>query len=196
MLNQVLALVLPVLGWWLLTGIINLAFAYKSQIEAWAESNPRLASMLKLSRAIGFDPWNFLSSLKLFAQKKLPDAQKADSPIGKFEQRKADLKRLGVQNDDDPPTGEQPVGRMFPDEPEKIPPSLPGVRLSSFIAIGWMLTGCGAFASQAKDPCSEVSWATVSAGCEARIERECRGDATCPVYVECTKARKTWQACK
>lgn len=52
-------------------------------------------------------------------------------------------------------------------------------------------------ARQLKDPCSELSWATVVAGCKVRIEAECKkDDKQCPVYVECTKARKTWQECK
>lgn len=119
MLQHVLSLALPVLGWWLLTGIINLAFAYKSQIEAWAESNPRLASLLKLSRALGFDPWNLLSSLKLLASKKLPDAQKADSPIAKLEQKRADAKRLGI--DRDPPGGSATRDELSPPPP---PPSV------------------------------------------------------------------------
>lgn len=92
MLNQVLATLLPLLLWGGLTGIINLAFGYKSQIEAWAESRPKVAALLKLSRAVGLDPWNILSAVKLAATKKLPDAQKADSPIAKSEQRKADAK--------------------------------------------------------------------------------------------------------
>jgi hypothetical protein len=91
-LNSLLAYLLPLLAWGALTGIINLAFGYRSQIEAWAESNPRVAGLLKLSRALGLDPWNVLSALKLLASKKLPDAQKADSPIAKSEQRKADGK--------------------------------------------------------------------------------------------------------
>lgn len=59
--------------------------------------------------------------------------------------------------------------------------------------------GCSpaATVAQLKDPCSELSFATVVAGCKARIETECTaGDASCPVYAECTKARETWQACK
>jgi hypothetical protein len=99
-MQQALALALPVLGWWLLTGIINLAFGYKSQIEAWAESRPYVAGLLKTCRALGFDPWNVLSAIKLFAQKKLPDAQKADSPVARIEQRKADAKALGGPPDD------------------------------------------------------------------------------------------------
>lgn len=96
--KDALALILPILGWWLLTGIINLAFGYRSQIEAWAESKPRIAGFLKMSRSLGFDPWNALAAVKLWLQKKLPDAQKADSPVARVEQRKADAKRVEAMN--------------------------------------------------------------------------------------------------
>jgi hypothetical protein len=87
--------ILAALGYAALTGIFNLIFARKSQIEAWAESKPRLAALLKLTRSVGFDPWNAISALSLFFAKKLPEIQKSDSTIAKLEQRKADEKRLG-----------------------------------------------------------------------------------------------------
>ena len=52
-------------------------------------------------------------------------------------------------------------------------------------------------ARELSDPCSAVSWATVAAGCIERIKSECvAGDDSCPVYVECSRARQTWQDCK
>lgn len=66
-------------------------------------------------------------------------------------------------------------------------------------SVALLFPGCSpaAAVAQLKDPCSELSWATVVAGCKQRIETECTaGDASCPVYVECSKARETWQACK
>jgi hypothetical protein len=133
--ENTMAVVIPLLGWMLLTGTINLAFGYKSQIEAWVESKPRLAALLKFSRSVGFDPWNLLAAWKLAASKKLPDAQKANSAIAKHEQRKADAKRLG------PPSGGSgalDVGPRVPFdvEGEKTPPSLPGVR-----AVVWRWMG-------------------------------------------------------
>jgi hypothetical protein len=87
--------ILAALGYAALTGIFNLIFARKSQIEAWAESRPRLAAILKLTRSLGFDPWNALSALSLMFKSKLPEIQKSDSTIARVEQRKADEKRLG-----------------------------------------------------------------------------------------------------
>lgn len=83
---------LAALGYAALTGIFNLIFARKSQIEAWAESRPRLAAVLKLTRSLGFDPWNALSALSLFFAKKLPQVQKSDSVIAQVEQQKASEK--------------------------------------------------------------------------------------------------------
>lgn len=88
--------------------------------------------------------------------------------------------------------------KLTRDELESEPPSLPGVRLSSLVAIGLMILtlSCSA-ATQLSDPCSKVSLATVTAGCEARIERECEpGDTTCAVYVECSRAVQEWRLCK
>ena len=59
-----------------------------------------------------------------------------------------------------------------------------------------LLVGCSGLSKQAKDPCSEVTLATIQVGCESRIERECAaGDKQCPAYIECSKAVKTWREC-
>lgn len=93
--------VLAALGYAALTGIFNLIFARKSQIEAWAESRPRLAALLKMTRSLGFDPWNALSALSLFFAKKLPQVQKSDSVIAQVEQQKASAKaRADAAGDD------------------------------------------------------------------------------------------------
>ncbi len=192
MLQQVLAYALPVLGWWMLTGIINLAFAYKSQIEAWAEANPRLASLLKFTRALGFDPWNLLSSLKLFAQKKLPDAQKSDSPIAKLEQRKADAKALGI-DPKDPPGGA--AGGGFPGD-ERTPPSLPGVHPYRFAVLALLVLGCGPALSTKRCDFQNPAYSLEVTRCRQRIESTCllNPDGTpvksCPALVECEAWRK------
>jgi hypothetical protein len=118
MLQQALALALPVIGWWLLTGTINLAFCYKSQIEAYVVANPRRAAIMKALRSYGFDPWNALASLQLLVAKKLPDAQRAGSAVAKSEQRKADIKALGGPPDD----GAGGTGDMRPPPPSVRPP--------------------------------------------------------------------------
>lgn len=174
--------VLPLLAWGALSGVLNLIFTRKSQIEAWVNANPRLAAWSKFLRSVGFDPWAAHAWLLLLVKKKLPEAQQADSPIAKLEQRKADAKRLG-------------------DEPVSIIPPVPPLGLFLLLAWGSLLStqsSCSpaATAKQLKDPCSELSLATVQAGCEVRIERECNGDPSCPAYVECSRAVETWRACQ
>jgi hypothetical protein len=73
-----------------------------------------------------------------------------------------------------------------------------GASLAAFATmLAVSLTSCAALQKQAADPCSKVSWLTVAAGCKVRIANECvAGDKSCPVYVECTRARAEWQACK
>lgn len=75
-LQTVLVFATPV-GFYLALGVINLLLGHKSQIDAWAEANPRLAAMLKLSRSLGLDPWMLLQSLSLFIRGRLPATMKA-----------------------------------------------------------------------------------------------------------------------
>ncbi len=84
--------ILSGLAYALLTGIFNLLLGHKSQVEAWAESNPGLAAVLKATRALGFDPWNLIAALSLAFAKKLPEAQKSDSVIAMREEIKAENK--------------------------------------------------------------------------------------------------------
>lgn len=65
-----------------ITGVLNLLIARRSQVDAWAESNPRLASVLKLVRSLGLDPWMVIQSLSLFFRGKLPDGSKDAPPRG------------------------------------------------------------------------------------------------------------------
>ncbi len=82
------------------TGIFNLILGHKSQVEAWAQSNPKLAAVLKFTRALGLDPWNLFSAALLLLKGKLPAAQQANSPIAKVEQAKADAKLRAEAVDD------------------------------------------------------------------------------------------------
>ncbi len=62
-------------SWAVLTGLFNLIFANKSQINSWALSNPRLAAFFKLTRSIGFDPQHFWAFVTLLVKKTLPKVQ-------------------------------------------------------------------------------------------------------------------------
>lgn len=64
---------------WLLLGALSLVASRKSQVDAWAESNPRVAGVMKLFRSLGVDPWMLLQSLSLIVRGRLP-AQKVAVP--------------------------------------------------------------------------------------------------------------------
>lgn len=93
---------LAALAYALITGAFNLLLGHKSQVEAWAESNPGIAAVLKFTRAIGLDPWGIIAALSLTFQKKLPEAQKADSAIAMRETVKAEAKANKKDPPDDP----------------------------------------------------------------------------------------------
>lgn len=86
-----------------LTGIINLVFSRKSQIEAYALANPRLAAFGKLLRSVGFDPQNFWAFLTLLIKKDLPAAQRSDSVVALREEIKAEEKAAAERIDRMPP---------------------------------------------------------------------------------------------
>lgn len=72
---------LALIGWWLLaTALVNLV-ARKSQVDAWCESHPKLAAVLKLFRAVGFDPWLLVQSFSLFVKGKLPEKLRNTLPV-------------------------------------------------------------------------------------------------------------------
>jgi|SRR6478736_2936291 len=89
---------IPFLVYGSITGICNALLSRKSQIEHWAEQNPRAAAVQKFMRAVGFDPWNLIAAGKLWSQGKLPLAQKAGAVVvedGKIKPTKARAMPLG-----------------------------------------------------------------------------------------------------
>jgi hypothetical protein len=71
LLAQVFAFLQPYL-WYLALGVVSLVLSHKSQIDAWAEKNPRLAGVMKLLRGLGLDPWLVVQSLSLIVKGRLP----------------------------------------------------------------------------------------------------------------------------
>lgn len=57
---------------YLTLGVVSLLLAYRSQLDEWAESNPRVAGTLKLMRSVGIDPWMLLQGLSLILRGRLP----------------------------------------------------------------------------------------------------------------------------
>lgn len=58
--------------WYLLAGLISLLVAHRSQIDHWAEQNPRLAGLMKLLRSVGLDPWMLVQAVSLIVKGRLP----------------------------------------------------------------------------------------------------------------------------
>lgn len=80
--NAVLAMV----AYAVITGLLNLLLSERSRVDAWAESNPRLAAMLKLLRGIGLDPWHLVAAASLLFKGQLPPGTGGDSkPVGAVE---------------------------------------------------------------------------------------------------------------
>ncbi len=79
--NFLYGFLFPLLIWGTVTGIGNFLLSRKSQIEHWAEANPRAAAWQKLFRAIGFDPWSLVAAWTLAAEGRLPFAQKAGATV-------------------------------------------------------------------------------------------------------------------
>jgi len=72
-LGQIVAL-------YLLSSLLSLLIARKSQVDAWAESHPRIAAALKLMRSLGLDPWMFVQALSLATLKRLPAPPAVEKP--------------------------------------------------------------------------------------------------------------------
>ncbi len=83
-LNQAwiaLKFALPIILWWLLaTCLVNLV-ARRSQVDAWCEKRPRIAAVLKICRAFGFDPWLLIQGLSLIVIGKLPAKLRETIPV-------------------------------------------------------------------------------------------------------------------
>ena len=148
MLQHVLTnYILPLLIYVFITGLANLLLAHRSQIESWAEANPRYAGYLKFQRAIGFDPWSFIAAVSLWAKKRLPDAQqngvKAVAALVEAESVRAP--------------------RMFPSEP---PPSFPPAALL-LLAIAFAFHAQACSSAPQKPPCDAATITTMTAECSA-----------------------------
>lgn len=112
--------VVPLLVYGAITGIANLLLSHKSQIEAYAESYPRWAGFLKLLRAVGFDPWNAIAGISLWAKGKLPAAQQNGAKAV------AAMRSVGaayVESEDDRPT------------PPSLPPAAAALLLVGFLSM-------------------------------------------------------------
>lgn len=56
----------------IVAGLFSLLMSKRSQIDDWAESNPRVAGVMKLLRGLGIDPWLIVQGVALIVTKRLP----------------------------------------------------------------------------------------------------------------------------
>src|SRR5690606_40061012 len=69
-------------GLYVALGLISLLIANRSQIDEWAEKNPRVAGIQKLMRSLGIDPWMLLQGLSLLIRGKLPTPKAPEHKAG------------------------------------------------------------------------------------------------------------------
>lgn len=157
MRDTIIAILVPV-GLYLALGVLNALIAKRSQIDAWAEANPRAAALLKMMRALGFDPWLAVQSLTLALKGRLPLALKSPPEV-------------------EPVTKDPPV--PFPPPP----PVGPAILLLLLVALSQQ--ACSAARQQ--EACSEANMAALVAKCRFRVETECGDipDEECPAIREC-----------
>ncbi len=185
-----------------LTGILNLIFARKSQIADWAEQNPRLAAVMKFTRAIGLDPWALLAAFQLAVSKKLPDAQK-----------NIDNSKKGPPSDPDttvslmpPPASLRAPDRSrlhndAPDEPAEMRGDWRRTDWRLQLVFGVLLAcmaGCGA---ASKLPCDESKLRAIDAAYLLEVGKACLSypdAASCPAYpdLRAKHSRDLHEACK
>lgn len=67
--------------WPILSGLMNIMFWFKSPEDwvAYAEKNPRMAALMRVTRAWGMDPIKGLKSLKSFVDTKAEETRKSKS---------------------------------------------------------------------------------------------------------------------
>lgn len=65
--------ILPILvavGWYFLAGVIAAVFAKKTRIDEWCAQHPKVALVLNLLRATGFDVWKVVASIQNLVRSK------------------------------------------------------------------------------------------------------------------------------
>ena len=98
----------------IVSALLNLLLSKKTQIDAWAEAQPRLAGILKIGRAIGFDPWGILQGWSLLITGKLPPYLKTTL---------SELSPAPTEDDRPTPVDHPPAGAKPPSTPPEPPPA-------------------------------------------------------------------------
>jgi hypothetical protein len=152
---------------WLLLGALSLLVSRKSQIDAWAEKNPRAAGAMKLLRSLGIDPWMLVQSLTLIFRGRLPVKLQAAQIVAAAGTRvsPAILDEVAKQSSPPPPKDDD-----LPPTPRTGSGAPPMVAL--LIAVAFALSGalpaCG---KQALPPgCTEADFAALAMTCPSEDE--------------------------
>jgi hypothetical protein len=160
---------LPLLLYAFITGVANLLLSHKSQIEAYANSKPRLAALQKLLRAVGFDPWNFVAFVSLWAKKRLPDAQQNGAKA---------VAALVASGSVRPPPKSEDV---------QLPPFFPGGAAVLLLVCAFHAQAC----ARSKPPCDQAKLAGVVAACTVQSQ-QCvnagKSQAECETLTDCDTA--------
>lgn len=134
----------------------SLLLSKKSQIDAWAESKPRLAGAMKIFRGLGLDPWLVIQGIVLIFKGRLPKSSRSIPPPPNDDDKQPPSDRT-------PPTGSA--------KPSSIPPLTPAATfLLLFGALGLIASMSSgsptlgvAACNGAKDPSAVVKSSTALA---------------------------------
>lgn len=78
--------------------LVNLAFGFRSQLDAWCERNRYAAGVLKILRSLGVDPWMFIAGVGLILKGRLPTPS---GPVVRVAADKSVTVDRGEPRDDD-----------------------------------------------------------------------------------------------
>jgi hypothetical protein len=124
---------------WLAAGVLSLVLARRSQIDTWAEQNPRLAGALKLLRSLGLDPWMLVQGLALLVRGRLPVKLQAEKIVTADGVRVSPevLMEVAKQSVAPPPDNGPPTKK-----PGSFPPVVGMLLLAGSVAFGLVVTAC------------------------------------------------------
>jgi hypothetical protein len=125
---------------WLAAGVLSLVLARRSQIDTWAEQNPRLAGALKLLRSLGLDPWMLVQGLALLVRGRLPVKLQAEKIVAAEGVRVSPevLMEVAKQSSPPPPPDDGPPTK----KPGSFPPVVGMLLIAGSVAFGVVVSAC------------------------------------------------------
>jgi hypothetical protein len=159
---------------WLFLGLLSLLVSQKSQIDAWAEKNPRAAGFMKLLRSLGIDPWLLVQSLSLIVRGKLPVKLQAAQIVAAAGTRITPevLQEVAKQSSPPPPDDDPPTPR----DGRPLPPAAIALLFAGSLALNQ--TACAG--EQARPTLAELEKACPSAARVMTIDCPALALRMCP----------------